>query len=158
MRLIEGNVMEEPDPLGAEVLALNQELSNLQRELYEARQEAAHAKRQAAIALAALRKQLSPLYRALQQVFGELDAVGVDETAQEMPNSRMTQVWASWKQRLGEGPAKIIDALLLHGEMNTQQLSIATGYHRTSITAMIFKLNKAGLLNKNGGRFALKQL
>jgi hypothetical protein len=29
---------------------------------------------------------------------------------------------------------------------------------RSPSSAMIFKLNKAGLLNKNGGRFSLKAL
>lgn len=159
MRLIEGqitDVADEPDE--AEIFRLRDKIRMLESSLAVARMETERAKRESSSAVGSLRKQLSPLYRALQQIFGELDAVGVDETAQEMPNSRMTQVWASWKQRLGEGPAKIIDALLLHGDMNTQQLAIATGYHRTSIPALIFKLNKAGLLNKNGGRFSLKQL
>ena len=127
----------------------------LEEELRTAQHEVSTAKRQATHALAALRKQLAPLYRALQAVFGELDAAGVQETA--IPG-RASAVWESWKARLPGGPAKIIDALLLHSEMNTQQLAIATGVHRNSIPAMIYKLNKAGLLNKNGGRFSLKAL
>ena len=47
---------------------------------------------------------------------------------------------------------------MLHGDMNTQQLAIAIGQHRNSIPRLIYTLNKAGLINKNGGRFSLKQL
>jgi DNA-binding IclR family transcriptional regulator len=40
----------------------------------------------------------------------------------------------------------------------TEQLSIATGLHRTTIPKLIYELNKAGLIDKSGGRFSLKQL
>jgi hypothetical protein len=109
-----------------------------------------------------LMKFLTPLYQGLQMMFGHMEAMGVSasqtSTASGETDPRTKAVWDNWKQKLGEGPAKIIDALLLHREMNTQQLAIATQYHRTTIPALIFKLNKAGLLNKNGGRFSLKEL
>ena len=113
--------------------------------------------------VAELRSILSPLYQALGMVFGQIEVMGVKEAAvgvggTPVADLRTKAVWDSWKQKLGEGPAKIIDALLLHREMSTQQLAIATQYHRTSIPAMIFKLNKAGLLNKSGGKFSLKEL
>lgn len=157
MKLLEGIHVPETDAqelsdLRGEVRVLRAELSNAKRDL-------AYAQRESAQALGALRKQLAPLYRALQAVFGELDAAGVDESAPlSSASPRTSAVWESWKSRLPGGPAKIIDALLLHNEMNTQQLAIATGVHRNSIPAMIYKLNKAGLLNKNGGRFSLKAL
>lgn len=141
-----------------EITALESEVKRLRRELVIADTEIAKAKAESTRALNALRKQLSPLYRALQAVFGELDEAGIgDAPISSDENPRTRAVWNNWKSRMGSA-AKIIDALLLHGEMNTQQLAIATGYHRTTIPAMIFKLNKAGLLNKNGGRFSLKQL
>ena len=112
---------------------------------------------------AELRKILEPLYQGLGMIFGQIEAMGVSASSSGTSagaevNPRTKAVWDNWKQKLGEGPAKIIDALLLHREMNTQQLAIATQYHRTTIPALIFKLNKAGLLNKNGGRFSLKEL
>lgn len=153
MRLLEGQV--DPEDVGE----LHEEIRELKTELAAARLEAAHAKREAGRALSNLRHQLSPLYKALQMVFGELDAAGIENGAMPAtPNTRTSAVWESWKSRMPGGPAKIIDALLLHSEMNTQQLAIATGVHRNSIPAMIWKLNKAGLLNKSGGRFSLKQL
>jgi hypothetical protein len=134
------------------------------QERYVSWREAEAGHRQAVL-MAPLRRQLTPLYRALQSVFSELDAAGVVEETIGYASStnnpappRTSAVWESWKSRMPGGPAKIIDALLVHGEMNTQQLAIATGVHRNSVPAMIFKLNKAGLLNKNGGRFSLKAL
>lgn len=77
----------------------------------------------------------------------------------EAPSTeREESVWESWKQRLGGQTAKVIDALLLHGEMNTTQIAIAIGTRRNNIPNLVFKLNQAGLINKNGGRFSLKQL
>ena len=110
-----------------------------------------------------LREALSPTYNGLQMIFGEIDAMGVTDSgrssnAAASPDSRISAVWESWKGRLGEGCAKVIDALLLHREMNTQQLAIATGYHRSTVPSYIYRLTKAGLLNKNAGRFSLKEL
>lgn len=152
--LLEGVVEEPRQPI---VLALEAEIGRLNRELRETRAELARARAESAHAVAALRQQLSPLYRALQAIFGELDAIGDDAPA-PASDARMQAVWASWKSKLGSGPAKVIDALLLHGEMNTQQLAIACGVNRNTIPNWIVTLNKAGLINKNGGRFSLKSL
>jgi hypothetical protein len=162
VKLLDGQVEITDD---AAIDALEAEIRDLKQDLRRAQQVARDAQANAAAALAPLRRQLTPLYRALQSVFGELDAAGVVEETLGYSSStnnpappRTSAVWESWKSRMPGGPAKIIDALLVHGEMNTQQLAIATGVHRNSIPAMIFKLNKAGLLNKNGGRFSLKAL
>lgn len=158
MRLIEGAVVDE-DPRDAEIRELAGQVRDLEAQLRDAQREIVQARRESGHALTALRRQLSPLYRALQAVFGELDAAGVDEApaASGAVNSRTSAVWESWKSKLGAA-GKLIDALLVHGEMNTQQLAIATGLHRTTIPKHIYTLNKAGLINKNGGRFSLKQL
>ena len=43
--------------------------------------------------------------------------------------------------------------------MLEEQLAIVTGLDRSTITrTVIFNLNKAGLINKSGGRFSLKKL
>jgi hypothetical protein len=105
-----------------------------------------------------IRDALGPFYNGLRLLFGEIDTLGIGESVVSSSSPRSSAVWESWKQRLGEGPAKVIDALLLHREMNTQQLAIATGYHRTTVPKLVYQLNKAGLLNKNGGRFSLKEM
>lgn len=161
MRLLEGDVGDPRDTL---IAALREEVAELQNEVHvvrDALQAARQELRDASQPLTRVRHQLTPLYNALCSVFGDLDAAGVESaapTTATASNPRTSAVWESWKARLPGGPAKIIDALLVHTEMNTQQLSIATGVHRNSIPTMIYKLNRAGLINKNGGRFSLKAL
>jgi len=140
-----------------EVRLLEQEVRRLRRELAMANGEIAKAKSEAAKATAALRKQLAPLYRALQSVFGELDAIGSNES-ESAPSPRVSAVWEAWKSKLGPQCARAIDALMLHSEMDTTRLAIAMGTNRRNIPNIIYKLNQAGLINKNGGRFSLKQL
>lgn len=166
-KLLEGAVLPTDDP---EIERLKAENRQLRRDADDAKVEARRAREDAERALSALRRQLSPLYRALQMVFGELDAAGVTDigtntgapqAAAAAPgvDARVAAVWASWKQKLGATVAKGIDALLLHGELDTQQLAIAAGLDKRTITnTVIYKLNQAGLINKNGGRFSLKQL
>ncbi len=154
--VVRGHVV---DPRDEDITALEAEVKRLRRELAIANGEMASAKTEASRAVSALRKQLSPLYRALQQVFGELEAVGADDLgAAFVSDPRVTAIWQSWKSRLGPQCGKVIDALLLQPEMNTTQLAIAIGTSRRNMPNLIFKLNQAGLLNKNGGRFSLKQL
>lgn len=141
------------------IYQLQGEVTRLRRELAIANGEIARAKTDAAKAVAGLRKQLTPLYRALQSVFGEIEAIGGDDaTAGAAPDARTAAIWQSWKGRLGPQCGKVIDALLLQSEMNTTQLAIAIGTNRRNIPNLIFKLNQAGLINKNGGRFSLKPL
>lgn len=160
MKFLEGQVEAAVHIDPAELDALRAEIRELRGHLQQARAEATQAKRDAARALSALRQQLTPLYRALQAVFGEIDAAGVEDVGSSgsASNPRTSAVWESWKSKLGGGAAKVIDALMVHSELNTQQLAIATGLHRTTIPKLIYQLNKAGLLTKNGGRFSLKQL
>ncbi len=158
MRLLEGEVEDSRDD---EIRRLLNEISILQAALSEAEFATVQARSEAARALTALRRQLDPLYQALRVVFGHLDAAGVSEVtnqAQASGDPRLSAVWASWKSKLGQGAAKCIDALLLHGEMNTQQLAIATGYHRNTVPQYVSQLNKAGLIDKRDGKFRLKHL
>ena len=150
---------ERADIADEQVERLQRENRQLRRELDDARRETARARSDADRALSELRRQLSPLYKALQQVFGELDAAGVDNNgAPASGDPRKAAIWESWKMRLGPQCAKIIDALLLQPGMNTTQLAIAIGTNRNNIPSLIFKLNKAGLIDKESGRFSLKAL
>lgn len=148
----------EDEPL--EIEELRAENRELRDELRVARNETAQAKRDGARAMGELRRQLGPLYKALQMVFGELDAAGVDEApaASGSMNARTSAVWDNWKAKLPGRPAQIIDALMLHGEMNSTQLAIAIGIHRNNVPQLIFRLNKAGLIDKNGTKYSLKKL
>ena len=140
-----------------------QRIAELEDELNVLRAQLTQSQRASDRAVGELRRQLLPLYNALRAVFGEIDVL-VGEAPHQGSNmaspvdSRTAQVWTMWKSRLGGNTAKVIDALLLSGDLNTQQLAIATGMNRNTIPNLIMKLNKAGLINKNGGRFSLKQL
>lgn len=145
----------------SELQSLRDRVERLQDDLSHARAALTEERKRSAASargLVRVKQQLEPLYNSLRALFGEIEDVGVSESAGPAINSRQGAVWESWKTKLGGGTAKVIDALLLHGEMNTTQLSIATGLHRTTIPALIFKLNKASLINKNGGKFSLKEL
>lgn len=168
-RLIEGEVLLDANP---ELDRLRTKVRTLERDLDDARLEARRAREDADRALSMLRKQLSPLYRALQAVFGELDAAGVTDSTVPDPQSagpgathgiepRVAALWASWKQKLGgadSAPSRVIDALLTHGEMNVAQLRVAGKMAQQTVYDSVSKLHKLGLLNKNGGRYSLKQL
>lgn len=153
--LLEGQV-DERDQL---IESMQDEIEQLRSDLLVARAEASRATQQASRAVAKLRNILSPLYGGLRELFGEMESFGGDEPASApVADSRTKAVWDNWKQKMPGNPAKIIDALLLHGEMNTQQIAIAIGLHRTSIPKLIYQLNQAGLINKSGGKFSLKKL
>lgn len=130
----------------------------LEASLRQANTELARVRRESQTALAALRKQLTPLYRALQSVFGELDAAQVDASESLAMSARTSAAMQQWKEKLGKGPAKAIDALLLHGSMTRKQLAIATGYTPQNITNIIVALNKASLITKDGDRVTLRSL
>lgn len=70
----------------------------------------------------------------------------------------MQAVWTAWKQKLNAPCGRIIDALLVHGEMNTTQLSVAAQMHKSNVSKAIQKLHEVSVITKNGGRFSLKAL
>lgn len=106
---------------------------------------------------ALLLKLMSPLYKGMQPIFG--DAEPVSELVESGAKPRNAEVWEQWKRRLGGTTAKVIDALMVHGELDTSQLAIVTGLDKRTITnTCIYKLNQAKVINKQGGRFSLKEL
>lgn len=114
-----------------------------------------------------MRKQLLPLHRALKAVFGEIEMVvgSGDEPASSAQTDqagsadpKVAAVWDAWKQRLGGSAARVIEALRIHDNLNTTQLAIAAGMDKRTVNTAIYKMNQAGLVSKNGGRFSLKQL
>ena len=159
--LLEGEV---EDPALQRLEAMETELRQARQELRESRAETRQVRASTDAALSALRRQLGPLYRALQAVFGELDVAGVEggggESTTSSSTPKVTAVWESWKQKLGSNtaPARVIDALLQHGELNVAQLKVAAKMANQTVYDSIHRLNKLGLINKNGGKFSLKTL
>ena len=140
------------------IAELEEEVRILRAENKAAQEDLQRVKRENSRSVGALRTQLLPLFQALQVLFGELEKFDLPEEAASNRQPVNASVWNMWKERLGTSTAKVIDALLVQGDLNTQQLAIATGLHRVTIRGLICKMNKAGLLNKNGGRFSLKAL
>lgn len=105
-----------------------------------------------------LRKILSPLYQALGMVFGQVEVMGVTDSRDYAPAPKANAAWESWKQKVGGLAARAIDVLLLHGELNRTQLRLHLSCATRSITDVVYKLNQAGLINKNGGKISLKEL
>ena len=110
-----------------------------------------------------LREVLSPLHEAIGMVFGEIDAMGIEAPAQTSApggvDTRKAAVWEDWKSRLGGFAAKAIDALLLHGELSTDQMMIhLRTSRRQTVHDTVSKLNKAGIIAKRDGKVSLKAL
>lgn len=153
---------QAPDHRDRIIASLERENAELKERLREAQQETASVRSESARGAGELRRILSPLHQALKLVFGELDAIAPDSAPSQggdaIPVKNQT-VWDSWKKRLGGTTSKVIDALMTHGELDTAQLAIVTGLDRRTISnTCIYKLNQAQLINKNGGRFSLKEL
>ena len=107
-------------------------------------------------ALIRVRRQLQPLYTALSTLFGDLPES--NEPEERQPRHSTEGVWGKWKQKLPGKPAEIIQALLEHGEMSVAQIRVAAHCGQQTVYDVTSKLNKLGLLNKNGGKYSLKQL
>lgn len=155
MRMLEGDVS---DPRDERISELEQEVRDLTDELSHTKFALGEAQRQGTRGMSNLRRQLSPLYKALQDVFGELEKAGVSDEKQDRGGDSRTQmIWDSWKRKMGAA-SPVIDALLLQPGMNQTQIGIAIGRSRKTVPALIFKLKQAGLITKDGDRYSLKQL
>jgi hypothetical protein len=152
-----------PDPnkklreLESENFRLREQLEEKETELRKERLKTATMER----GVGELRTVLTPLYQGLAHIFGEIEVMGVNATttaAAGGPDPRKAAIWADWKQKFPGHPAKAIDALLLHGSMTQGQLRIAVGCATGTISNVVSILNRAGLINKNGGRISLKEL
>lgn len=157
-----GRIIEDDDPRDRQIELLKRQVRDLERARDDAERKAERAGEDAQRAMKMLRQQLGPLYRALQAVFGELDAAGVTEAAfppgQSVAAPTNTAKWDEWKVRLGPSCAKVIDALLLGDEMNARGIVVAARMGLQTVYEATSKMGRAGILIKNGGKFSLKQL
>jgi hypothetical protein len=109
-----------------------------------------------------LRTSLTPLYDSLRLLFGDMELMGVEDASGAPASPQKvasSPAWESWKARLGGVSAKMIDILMLHGELTQEQIRIHIGTNRMqTIYDATKKLNKAGIINKRDGRISLKPL
>lgn len=133
---------------------LQTENEELRRQLRDAQSEAATARSHGSRAISKLRTQLTPLHQAINMVFDEMDAIDGGNVQQESSSK-----WDFWKKRYPGRIAETIDLLLVQKAMNSKQLCHALRCDpRTLAKSVIYHLNSAGLINKNGGQFSLKEL
>lgn len=149
-----------PDARDAEIERLKRQVKLLEREVSDAELDAKRAREDATRSMMALRQQLGPLYRALQMVFGELEAAGIADAAFP-PESNGTSKpdkakWDEWKSRLGPACAEVIDALLLGGAMTVTALAVACKMGKMSVYRATAKMGQAGIITNSGGKFSLK--
>lgn len=135
-------------------------IAGLRQQLKETREElAAERAKDSGVeeGVAQLRQALSPLKDGLDRIFGILPTSTAPSST---PSPKHAAVWDSWKKRLGGGAvATIIDALMLHGSLTQTQMAIHVGTSRKqTIYDAVSKLNKAGIITKNGDNISLKEL
>jgi len=101
-----------------------------------------------------VRGQYEPQYRVLQSLFTVLESATPSATG-GAPNASAYEIW---KQKLGKGPASIIDALLERGPMNKAALITWTGLSRETIRIYTQKMMAGNLMRKDGDVYRLNDL
>lgn len=155
------SILPPPADRSAELARENQRLRSEVDDLREQLRLSNLANERDAAANAEVRRILQPLYSSLQYLFEQIETTGVGVNTGRPTPPQNSAVWDSWKQRMGanSAAAKIIDMLMLHGELTQAQMRIHLGTNRMqTVYDACSKLNKAQLLNKNGDKFSLKQI
>lgn len=149
----------ETDSSSQQIQELRAKIRNLERrndELEADLQAARSDARQAQAPLRAVRRILDPLHRALKALYGEMDASGMEEetaggtTGQPIPSSR----YDAWKQRLSLTCGKVIDALLVQPQNNTQLKSFCK-LGGTSVYEALKTLQVNKLVRRAGDKWEL---
>ncbi len=137
----------EPDGL-KELAVLREENVALKRELSEVRKELVDSKGR----LRAVCDLLEPQYKIMRMIFGTLPAAGLNSST-----SIDASVYEPWKQKLGAGPAKIIDALIQRGGALTRiQIRTLCGMARRTFQNYLARINANGLIEKDGDLIRLR--
>jgi hypothetical protein len=132
----------------------------LQDELAESKLRIQEARNQSVKALrtqARLRQQLEPLYQAIRGVMEELPDADPADTQQHYSSVKDAR-WETWIAKLGGKQGEFIRAMLDHGAMTREQLKISTHSGSSTVDLVLRKLKELSLIEKNGGRYSLKQL
>jgi hypothetical protein len=113
--------------------------------------------------MARLRSQVQPWYSALRALMGDLDAAGVEETSSSPSASGPLDAarYLPWKNKYPGQTASAIDILCKYeAGLTRKQLAGFLGIEAGSgsMSQIIFKLNKAELIHKDGTNIRLKRL
>lgn len=150
------HVQDDRDELKRENARLKRENDDLHLEVQKAKNESRNALR----AMAALRDALSPTFRGLKLVFGELESVDLPEAVAPGIASAAPRTSAGMfegiKARVSPKQAELIGAIEVAGAMTMTQLQAFTGGRISTIKDSIYKLRDMGIVVRNGEKWALK--
>jgi hypothetical protein len=156
--LLEGEVRQD------DAVRLKREIAGLEQELEEVKAERDQLKQASADsiqAIRALRKLLDPFHTVLRMIYGEISRIDVGQIGVESNGNNSASVlspkWQMLKTKLGGRQAEFID-LLQHGPMTAAQLRAAAHCDIRTAYSVIERMKAGGLLDKNGGKFSLKDL
>lgn len=158
--LLMGHVeSEDTEQLRAEVRKLRAEVARLESsnavggaKLKDAGRELEQTQR----VIVAIKKILGPLHEVLGVLFGEIEEIGgVDAHLDITPVSGKWQLIGA---RVGGKQKQIIDLLLLQNQMSVKQMSKAMHCAYNTADSNARAMREAGLLEKNGAQYSLKNL
>jgi len=128
------------------IARLQTRIADLERELADKDQNVAVANQSRNIAIANLRRQLAPLYTALQQVFGELETFAPESIAEGTGVGPTGGYWDTWKTRLSPSARKVLDALLQTPHLGSSQLAATLRMDPRTVRDALQAMRKVGIL------------
>ena len=129
-------------------------VDELERRLAQVEAEYSTVKKQAVGIL------LATLAQAVRQIAGgEVDLAEPDTATVTSTGTGTGSKWDFWKRRFPGRISDTIDLLLHQKAMNSSQLCAALKCDPRTLSAkVIYPLNKAGLIIKNGNNYSLKEI
>ncbi len=132
------------------IARLEARVRDLERELVEKDQQIAGSRHLVDQGMRSLRRQLSPLYKALQQVFGELDELAPEVSAQPAASMGVAgnnnDYWATWKSRLRPAVGRVIDALIETPHLGSTHLAATLRMDPRTVRDALASMRKVGIL------------
>lgn len=142
----------------AHIARLEQRVRDLERELADKDQQIDQSRHLVEQGARSLRRALSPVYKALQQVFGDIDTL-VPEARGAAPSQDPVlgaPYWDTWKSRVSPAAGRVIDLLRATPNMNQSQISAAVKMDPRTVSKSLGQLRSVGVLRSNGGLHALQ--
>lgn len=166
--LLSGEVVDseaERQPLLDEIERLKADLRTMRQERDRALADGLAAKS----SVEGLRDVLGPLRRAINAIYGEIAASGVNPEPSAIASPSLGQVtngtdprlhsldkWDGIKKRLGGTEAELIDVLLTAGPRTNTQLKSLLKLAYSTVCALTLKMSNMGFITKSGDAYKLR--
>lgn len=96
-------------------------------------------------------RQVTIMLRSARVVFGNAEA-----QAPAASVGGTNPRWEALKRSFPGRCAELVDTLIAHGSLSSTQIAAIMRADTRTVHQLIYKLNKAGGIVKNGGKFSLK--